>query len=150
MNCNEINLHNVYCLTKKGMTFQEIISKLRVEKMKSCDGDRIDILIDTVCQFYNITIDQLKSRSRHGYIVEARRMYCYLARVLTPKSLKDIGLKIDRDHATVLHQYKNMAGYVEICDTNMINDVNNITEEYESNIDAYDFHAKENVNVQVA
>jgi chromosomal replication initiator protein len=132
------------------MTFQEIISKLRVEKMKSSDGDRIDILIDTVCQFYNITYDELKSRSRHGYIVEARRMYCYLARVLTPKSLKDIGLKIDRDHATVLHQYKNMAGYVEICDTNMINDVNNITEEYESNIDAYDFHAKDNVNVQMA
>jgi len=150
MNCNEINLHNVYCLTKKGMTFQEIISKLRVEKMKSSDGDRIDILIDTVCQFYNITIDELKSRSRQGYIVEARRMYCYLARVLTPKSLKDIGLKIDRDHATVLHQYKNMAGYVEICDTNMIKDVNNITEEYESNIDAYNFQSKENVNVQMA
>ncbi len=150
MNCNEINLHNVYCLTKKGMTFQEIISKLRVEKMKSSDGDRIDILIDTVCQFYDITYDELKSRSRQGYKVEARRMYCYLARVLTRKSLKDIGLKIDRDHATVLHQYKNMSGYVEICDTNMINDVNNITEEYESNIEAYDFHAKENVNVQMA
>jgi len=150
MNCNEINLHNVYCLTKKGMTFQEIISKLRVEKMKSCDGDRIDILIETVCQFYEITYDELKSRSRQGYIVEARRMYCYLARVLTSKSLQHIGKKIDRDHATVLHQYKNMAGYVEICDTNMIKDVNNITEEYESNIDAYDFQSKENVNVQVA
>ena len=150
MNCNEINLHNVYCLTKKGMTFQEIISKLRVENMKNSNGDSIDILIDTVCQFYKVTRDDLISRSRKGYIVEARRMYCYLARVLTPKSLKDIGVKIDRDHATVLHQYKNMAGYVEICDTNMIKDVNNITEEYESNIDAYDFHAKENVNVQVA
>ena len=94
MNCNEINLHNVYCLTKKGMTFQEIISKLRVEKMKSSDGDRIDILIDTVCQFYDITYDELKSRSRQGYKVEARRMYCHLARVLTRKSLKDIGLRL--------------------------------------------------------
>ena len=50
----------------------------------------------------------MTGRTRFGYIVEARRMYCYLARVLTPKSLKSIGKKISRDHATVLHACKTV------------------------------------------
>ena len=152
MNYNEINLHKVHQLTKDGMSFMDIISKLRVDKVSNCNGDNIDILINTVCDYYEVNRVLLKSRSRLGYIVEARRMYCYLARVLTPKSLKYIGSKINRDHATVLHQYSNMAGYVEIEDSNMISDINKVTHEYGSNIRAYEYllKNKKDIDVRVA
>ena len=44
MNYNEINLHKVHQLTKDGMSFIDIISKLRVDKVSNCDGDNICLL----------------------------------------------------------------------------------------------------------
>ena len=143
----EFDLNKVHNLTKKGLNFQEIKNALRLEKVKACGGEKIEILIDAICEHYNVTREQLRHKTRLGHIVEARRMYCYLSRAFTPKSFKFIGGKINRDHATVLHQVNNISGYVEIKDTGIISDIDDITREYQKNVKLFEDNLKHKQNV---
>ena len=73
-------------------------------------GDsREDISIDkvqkTVCDYFNLTRDDILSKSRKRQIVQARQIAMYLSRqLITNCSLATIGAEIGgKDHATVLH-----------------------------------------------
>jgi chromosomal replication initiator protein len=57
------------------------------------------------CQ-YNVTIGDLKSKSRKRSITFPRQMGMYLTRKYTEHSLADIGALYNRDHSTVLHAIK--------------------------------------------
>lgn len=64
----------------------------------------IDKVERAVCQYFNITTEDIHSPSRKRQIVQARQIAMYLSRNLTPSSLSTIGEQIGgRDHATVLH-----------------------------------------------
>lgn len=57
-----------------------------------------------VAQHYNITVDQLKEKSRKHYIVLARQLAMHLTKQMTAMSLKNIGKEFGgRDHTTVMH-----------------------------------------------
>jgi chromosomal replication initiation ATPase DnaA len=126
----EVDLQKFYSLAKRGYTFVDSINSLKLDREKQVHDDRLEILKSTICEHYAVNDDEIMGRSRLGHIVEARRMFCYLSRMLTPKSLKVIGKKIDRDHATVLHQFNNVAGYVHISDSSIISDIDTITSQY--------------------
>ena len=59
----------------------------------------------SVCEYFNITSEELVSKSRKRQIVQARQISMYLCRTLLPNcSLSTIGLETGgKDHATVLH-----------------------------------------------
>ena len=63
------------------------------------------LVIDSVCEYFNITRDMLLSTSRKRQIVQARQIAMYECRNLIPNcSLSTIGAQIGgKDHATVLH-----------------------------------------------
>lgn len=126
----EVDLQKFYSLAKRGYTFVDSINSLKLDREKQVHDDRLEILKSTICEHYAVNDEEIMGRSRLGHIVEARRMFCYLSRMLTPKSLKVIGKKIDRDHATVLHQFNNVAGYVHISDSSIISDIDTITSQY--------------------
>ena len=126
----EVDLQKFYSLAKRGYTFVDSINSLKLDRQKQVHDNRLEILKSTICEHYAVNDDEIMGRSRLGHIVEARRMFCYLSRKLTPKSLKVIGKKIDRDHATVLHQFNNVAGYVHISDSSIISDIDTITSQY--------------------
>ena len=65
----------------------------------------IDTVQDTVCEYFNITHEQMISPCRKRQIVQARQIAMYLSRTLIPNcSLSTIGAEIGgKDHATVLH-----------------------------------------------
>ena len=65
----------------------------------------IDLIVDTVCEYFNITRDILLSKSRKRQIVQARQIAMYECRNLIPNcSLSTIGAELGgKDHATVLH-----------------------------------------------
>jgi chromosomal replication initiation ATPase DnaA len=126
----EVDLQKFYSLAKRGYTFVDSINSLKLDRQKQVHDNRLEILKSTICEHYAVNDDEIMGRSRLGHIVEARRMFCYLSRMLTPKSLKVIGKKIDRDHATVLHQFNNVAGYVHISDSSIISDIDTITSQY--------------------
>ena len=68
-----------------------------------------DITIDkvqkVVCEYFNITRDDLLSKTRKRQIVQARQIAMYMSRSLISNcSLSTIGAEIGgKDHATVLH-----------------------------------------------
>lgn len=65
----------------------------------------IDKVQKTVCEYFNITRNDLLSKSRKRQIVQARQIAMYLSRSLIANcSLATIGTEIGgKDHATVLH-----------------------------------------------
>ena len=65
----------------------------------------IDKVQENVCEYFNISRDDLLSKSRKRQIVQARQIAMYLCRNLISNcSLSTIGSEIGgKDHATVLH-----------------------------------------------
>ncbi|MBQ9195421.1 MAG: chromosomal replication initiator protein DnaA, partial [Bacteroidales bacterium] len=63
------------------------------------------LVIDSVCEYFNITREMLLSTSRKRQIVQARQIAMYECRNLIQNcSLSTIGVQIGgKDHATVLH-----------------------------------------------
>ena len=57
-----------------------------------------------VCDYFNISRDELLSKTRKRQIVQARQIAMYMSRNLISCSLSTIGAEIGgKDHATVLH-----------------------------------------------
>ena len=64
----------------------------------------IDKVQKVVCDYFNITRDDLLSKTRKRQIVQARQIAMYMSRSLINCSLSTIGAEIGgKDHATVLH-----------------------------------------------
>ncbi len=65
----------------------------------------IDKVQKSVCEYFNITRDDLLSKSRKRQIVQARQISMYLCRnLISNVSLSTIGIETGgKDHATVLH-----------------------------------------------
>jgi chromosomal replication initiator protein len=63
-----------------------------------------------VARYYGVNADDLKSKSRHKQIVEPRQMAMYLLREDAHLSTPEIGRLLNRDHTTVLHGVKQIAG----------------------------------------
>lgn len=64
----------------------------------------IDSVQELVADFYNVTIADLKSKSRKREVVHPRQVAMYLAKEMTELSLKSIGYHFGgRDHSTVIH-----------------------------------------------
>lgn len=62
-----------------------------------------DIILHTA-EVFQLTVDDIKGRSRVQYIVRARHAACYLAGEMTVMSLPQIGDRMGgRDHSTILH-----------------------------------------------
>ena len=66
-------------------------------------GD-IPSIQQAVCEYYKITVDEIKSKKRSNKIAYPRQIAMYLARMLTDESFPRIGLEFGgRDHSTVIH-----------------------------------------------
>ena len=64
----------------------------------------IDYIQKTVCEYFDISIEKLKEKTRKRSIVQARQLSMYLAKNYTKNSLKVIGKHFGgRDHSTVIH-----------------------------------------------
>ena len=76
---------------------------------KIIGDDKYDMSIDkiqrTVCEYFNVSRDEMLSKSRKRQIVQARQIAMFLSRKLISNcSLATIGAEIGgKDHATVLH-----------------------------------------------
>lgn len=74
----------------------------------------IDYIQKVVCDYFNLPIDSIQSRTRKREIVQARQLTMYFAKKMTKSSLAIIGLQCgNKDHATVLHACKTVANLAE-------------------------------------
>ena len=85
---------------------QDIVSKLIKTSSRTISIDKIQRV---VCDYFELSLDVLHSKSRKREIVQARQIAMYLAKNYTKNSLQNIGQQIGkRDHATVLHACKTV------------------------------------------
>ena len=63
-----------------------------------------------------VQIQEMKSKDRRRDIVEARQMFCVLARRYTIETTTTIGAAVNRDHSTVLYSIHAMLG---LCSSNV-------------------------------
>ena len=75
-------------------------------KSNSSSGINIDKIQKIVADFYNIKISDLNSKNRSKNIAIARQIAMFLCKKFTAESLKNIGDKFGKNHATVIHSVK--------------------------------------------
>ena len=69
----------------------------------------IDTIQTIVCKFYKISKNEMLSPRRSRYLVRPRQTAIYLSKMLTSKSLPEIGRSFsNRDHTTVIHSVKTI------------------------------------------
>lgn len=74
----------------------------------------VEHIRDTVCKYFNLSVDAISTRSRKLEVVQARQIAMYFSKIMTKNSLSTIGLHIGkRDHATVLHACKKVEDMIE-------------------------------------
>ena len=93
----------------KSPSFAEV--KVILKDLLNLTGNKVDIdLIQTiVCKFYKISKNEMLSPRRSRYLVRPRQTAIYLSKMLTSKSLPEIGRSFsNRDHTTVIHSVKTI------------------------------------------
>jgi chromosomal replication initiator protein len=74
----------------------------------------IDYIQKIVCDYYNIPLNLIQSKTRKREIVQARQVAMFFSKSLTKSSLATIGTQIGgKDHATVLHACKTVNNLID-------------------------------------
>jgi len=69
----------------------------------------IDKIQTIVCKFFKISKNEMLSSRRSRYLVRPRQTAIYLTKILTTKSLPEIGREFsNRDHTTIIHSVKTI------------------------------------------
>ncbi len=86
----------------------------------------IDTIQTIVCKFFKISKNEMLSSRRSRYLVRPRQTAIYLTKILTSKSLPEIGREFsNRDHTTIIHSVKTIEKLKEK-DTAMIDNINKL------------------------
>ena len=101
-----------------------------ISDMFKTEGNAVptpSIIISQVCKFYSVDEAVLRGTLKNKGTTEARQMAIYLIRKLTNLSLPDIGKEFNRDHSTVLYAIRKVEASLKSGDTNLQNNVRDIT-----------------------
>jgi len=86
----------------------------------------IDLIQTLVCKFFKISKNEMLSSRRSRYLVRPRQTAIYLTKVLTSKSLPEIGREFsNRDHTTIIHSVKTIEKLKEK-DAGMVDNINKL------------------------
>ena len=72
-----------------------------------------DVILDEVSKHYNISINDILSTKKNKEIATARQIVMYLCNKLTEDTKSNIGNKMGRDHATVIHNINKVKEKIE-------------------------------------
>jgi len=101
-------------LNKKEITPElasEMINKLVKSSIRELS---VDYISKVVCDYFNLPVNQLQTKTRKREIVQARQLAMYFSKNLTKSSLASIGSQIgNKDHATVLHACKTVNNLID-------------------------------------
>ena len=86
----------------------------------------IDLIQTIVCKFFKISKNEMLSSRRSRYLVRPRQTAIYLTKILTSKSLPEIGREFsNRDHTTIIHSVKTIEKLQEK-DSEMVGNINKL------------------------
>tara|TARA_B100001063_G_scaffold195792_1_gene187609 strand:+ start:1433 stop:2863 length:1431 start_codon:yes stop_codon:yes gene_type:complete len=86
----------------------------------------IDLIQTLVCKFFKISKNEMLSSRRSRYLVRPRQTAIYLTKILTSKSLPEIGREFsNRDHTTIIHSVRTIEKLKEK-DPEMVENINKL------------------------
>ncbi len=86
----------------------------------------IDLIQTIVCKYFKISKNEMLSSRRSRYLVRPRQTAIYLTKILTSKSLPEIGREFsNRDHTTIIHSIKTIESLKEK-DSEMVENINKL------------------------
>ena len=96
----------------------ELAKKVLFRVKSSSDNNvTLESVVKVICKKYSFSLKELRSDKKFKEISLARQIAMYLMKSTTDKSLKDIGLFLERkDHTTVTHAIKKIESICEIND----------------------------------
>ena len=95
--------------------------------------DKFEEVKKTACSITNITLNELESRSRLRYIVDARRMVFSIAKDYLNMKLTHIAQRFNMNHASVIHHLKKHDDLI-VYDIYYKDRFNKLVELYKQNI----------------
>lgn len=96
-------------LNKKSITLE--LAKQMIDKFvkNTAREVSIDYIQKVVCDYFDLPMELLKSKTRKREVVQARQIAMYFSKKMTKSSLANIGAHCGgKDHATVLHACKTV------------------------------------------
>lgn len=91
-------------MNKKAITLE--LAKQMIDKFvkNTVHEISIDYIQKVVCDYFELPLEVLKSKTRKREVVQARQLAMYFSKQFTKSSLSNIGMHCGgKDHATVLH-----------------------------------------------
>ena len=89
----------------------------------------IDLIQTLVCKHFKIRKNEMLSSRRSRYLVRPRQTAIYLTKILTSKSLPEIGREFsNRDHTTIIHSVRTIEKLKEK-DQEMVENINKLKNE---------------------
>jgi len=86
----------------------------------------VDLIQTVVCKFFKISKNEMLSSRRSRYLVRPRQIAIFLTKILTSKSLPEIGREFsNRDHTTIIHSVKTIENIKEK-DPEMVDNINKL------------------------
>jgi chromosomal replication initiator protein len=101
-------------LNKKAITLE--LAKQMIDKFvkNTAREVSIDYIQKVVCDYFDLPIELLKSKTRKREVVQARQIAMFFAKKMTKSSLANIGMHCGgKDHATVLHACKTVNNLID-------------------------------------
>ena len=101
-------------LNKKPITLE--LAKQMIDKFVKNNAHEvsIDYIQKVVCDYFNLPIELIKSKTRKREVVQARQIAMYFAKSMTKSSLSVIGMHCGgKDHATVLHACRTVNNLID-------------------------------------
>jgi chromosomal replication initiator protein len=101
-------------LNKKAITLE--LARQMIDKFvkNTAREISIDFIQKIVCDYFDIPVDAINSKTRKRDIVQARQLAMYYSKKHTKASLATIGLHCgNKDHATVLHACRTVNNLIE-------------------------------------
>lgn len=101
-------------LNKKSITLE--LAKQMIDKFvkNTAREVSIDYIQKVVCDYFDLPIEMLKSKTRKREVVQARQISMYFSKKMTKSSLASIGAHCGgKDHATVLHACRTVLNLSE-------------------------------------
>ena len=101
-------------LNKKAITL-DLAKQMIYKFVKSTSREiSIDYIQKVVCDYFNLPMEILKSKTRKREVVQARQISMFFSKKLTKASLASIGANCGgKDHATVLHACRTVLNLSE-------------------------------------
>ena len=101
-------------LNKKSITLD--LAKQMIDKFVKNTAREVSIeyIQKVVCDYFDLPIELMKSKTRKREVVQARQIAMYFSKKMTKSSLANIGMHCGgKDHATVLHACRTVNNLAE-------------------------------------